>query len=141
MRSLINNGVMFRVKLRLRKYSLQRERLADTAFLRQIRLSYYKHPTLQLQLRLFLIGLISQPGVQIRLPYSAPMCRVGIQYRLWSKLKKSKYAVTAFLLSTAEYNTSAHSPIQSYLNEAQSTGKYRFASTQNSLVSMSMNPK
>ena len=31
---------MFRVKLRLRKQSLQRKRLADTAFLRQIRLSY-----------------------------------------------------------------------------------------------------
>jgi len=34
-RSSINNGVMFRVKLglRLRRYSLQRKRLADTAFL------------------------------------------------------------------------------------------------------------
>src|SRR6218665_2674812 len=36
MRSLINNGVMFRVKLRRRKYSLQRKRLTDTAFLRQV---------------------------------------------------------------------------------------------------------
>ena len=32
-RSWINNVVMFRVKLRLWKYSLQRERLADMAFL------------------------------------------------------------------------------------------------------------
>ena len=50
---------MFSVKLRLRKYSLQRKRLADTAFLRHIRLSYdiygflTKHTSLQRQLQLF----------------------------------------------------------------------------------------
>src|SRR6218665_2781492 len=62
----INNGVLFRVKLRLRKYSLQRKRLADTAFLRQIQLSYGRYGfltadtafllstlSLQLQLQLF----------------------------------------------------------------------------------------
>ena len=83
---------MFRVKLRLRKYrySLQRKRLADTAFLRQIRLSYgrygflTKHTSHIAAVTAILIGLISQPGVQIRLPYSAPTCTVGIQYRLWS---------------------------------------------------------
>ena len=53
----------------------------------------------------FLIGLISQPGVQIRFPHFVPIRRVAIYNRptdcARSQLKKSKNAVTAFLLSTA----------------------------------------
>src|SRR6218665_819151 len=64
---------MFRVKLRLRKYSHCR------ASAWQIRLSYgrygflIKHTEPSAAVTAILIGLISQPGVQIRLPYSVPI--------------------------------------------------------------------